>query len=329
LFEQSFDGMIAERIYDILERKADKTESQDKITGGDASGDSDATSDDLTNDDNESNENANDDTSCEESNESDESDEDTRDDDTSSGQGDENEVEVPERFDPEQIGEILPAGKDDAERVEISNDVDVKVMQAAAIAKSAGKLPASIAAEIEAKKVGQRSWRERLWDFADRNYPVETTWVPPNHRFVHEGVYLPSAVKRDFESFVEIIDVSGSIHMDELQEYLGESNAVRRTLEPERSAIVTHNAAVVEEHELGPFDDAPTNIKIGGGTCFAPVLTHVLEKYQPKVIVWYTDLCAWDWDKCPTPTCPVLFVQRAVNGHYEDFEPPFGEVVRI
>lgn len=163
--------------------------------------------------------------------------------------------------------------------------------QAAHVAKQQGKLPAGIDRMMEDLFEPQIPWRAVLQRFATEKAPDEITWSRCNRRFIGAGIYLPTRSNPNImDSFVGVIDTSGSIGDKELREFMSEFEGIRNQMRPTTTYLMYCDAAVAAVDEFGPDDPLTVNPKGGGGTDFRPPFEWLAERgITPSVLVYLTD----------------------------------------
>lgn len=162
---------------------------------------------------------------------------------------------------------------------------------AAQVAKARGQLPASLASLIEAELQPKADWRALLRAFFARNLPSDFAMIPPNRRFVHMGLYLPSIRRESMGPVVVAIDTSGSIGDAELAQFGGEMGSILEDCQPERVHAVYCDARVNHVDEMEPGQPFQMRRVGGGGTDFRPVFDWVeAEGITPAALVYLTDL---------------------------------------
>lgn len=198
-----------------------------------------------------------------------------------------------------------------------------RVAAAAQAARMQGKLPAGLEAVLEEALKPKVSWRDILAEFLQRAR-FEYTWLPPDRRLVHAGLYVPDFGGRAVEEIVIAVDTSGSISDKELSQFLAEVRAVW-----ECGTFVLHivdcDAQVYHWHTVERGDAFP-RLKVSGrgGTDFRPVFKEVDRRgIVPTALVYLTDGCGTYPDR--PPPYPVLWV-LCVEG---PGKPPWGRVVRM
>ncbi len=200
----------------------------------------------------------------------------------------------------------------------------ISLARAASAARSMGDLPGELARMIQEILSPVLDWREILSRFILDSVRQDYSWTPPNRRFVHQGIYLPSMRSHDPREMVVAVDTSGSISGPELDRFSAELSAILDVCT--MGAHLIYCDARVNGSSFVRREDFPLKIAFtgGGGTDFRPVFDWV-EKHvpQPMCLVYLTDLAC---SRFPVqPAYPVLW---ACTGRL-DSRPPFGRVLSI
>ena len=233
--------------------------------------------------------------------------------------------------DPGKCGEIRDApGKDgqkatQAELAKAEAEAKVAVAQAAQQAKVCGKLPAAIARLVEEMLEPILDWKELLRRFVDQNAKNDYAWMPPNKRYIHMGLFMPSLRSQELKNIAVAIDTSGSINQEVLKEFASELGSIIEAYDS--NAYVMYVDSRLQNVEEFSAYDVPLklNAQGGGGTNFRPPFNHLEEKGMfPSCFIYLTD------GQCSSfsndPNYPVLW---CIIGSAERFHPPFGEVIQI
>ena len=194
--------------------------------------------------------------------------------------------------------------------------------QAATIAKGCGNVPACLERLIDQNKQPSVDWRAVLRKFMDEVQKSDYAWLPPNKRYVSQGVFLPSVVKKEgIGKIVVGIDTSGSISPEMLAQFCSEVNDIASEMKPEKVIVVYCDAAVNKVEEFGEDEEIVMRPTGGGGTRFSPVFSYVSkEQIDPKCLIFFTDLCCDDFGK--EPHYPVMWVVDSKTAI-----PPWGQTV--
>ena len=210
-----------------------------------------------------------------------------------------------------------------AQVLQAEADLDVRLHQAAAMARRAGAYPAAVREMVEAA-ADREDWRDRLRTVFDGTLRGEPSWSRPNRRFVVHGLYLPGWARSGAGIVVFAVDTSGSISGRELAAYIGNAAAVLEETGPEEMILVQCDAAVQRVDRFRPGETIERIEVAGrGGTRFQPVFDWVAENApSARAIIYATDLECCD---APTdPGIPVIWLTPTRGGTM-----PFGEVVHV
>lgn len=208
-----------------------------------------------------------------------------------------------------------------AQVAQASADWEIATTQAAQQAKSQGSLPGSLKTLIDKLLKPKVDWKELLRRFISRIAKNDYTWSPPNTRFIHRGLYLPSLKSEEIGDVVIAIDSSGSVSEKELQQFASEVNSILEEYDTMTTVIYCDSRiGKVEEFKQ---DDLPIVFDIPGrgGTAFKPPFAYTEEHdLDPACFIYLTDMECHSFPE--EPDFPVLWISTQ---EYE--EPPFGEMV--
>lgn len=231
--------------------------------------------------------------------------------------------------DPGEMGSVAdPQSKDgegkasEGEMAVIEASIDGKIAAAAQAAKAQGALPAGFERMLVEALKPKIDWRDRLKKFVAKTIQTDFTWMRPSRRALANGVYMPSAVKSGCGKILVIVDTSGSIGNEELQQYFGEIKAIFEDCNPEEMHIMYCDAAVAG-HDVFRFGDTPKlNPRGGGGTDFRPPFKKAdRDNINPQCAIYLTDMYG-PFPENPPPY-PVLWVATS------DVVAPHGETVPL
>lgn len=214
------------------------------------------------------------------------------------------------------------ADGDPAEKAEGEAKIKVMIAQAAQVAKMQGGLSAGLARLVDGALKPIVSWKDVLRRFVTAPAKVEYTYARPKRRFVSQDLYLPSLGGSSMGEILWMVDCSGSITQDQLDQYAAEGRAIKQDVRPSKIHVIYFDHAVCGYDVFGPDDELELKMKGGGGTRFSPAFAYALEQdIQPECCVVLTDLYCNDFG--PAPDYPVLWVTTGAE------EAPWGEIVKM
>mgnify|MGYP000851105342 CR=1 FL=1 len=200
----------------------------------------------------------------------------------------------------------------EAEKLELEQEMKIKIQQAAAAAKSIGKLPAGMEGLIEAAGKPKINWKDYIQNWVSGHTPDDYTWQRPNRKIMaNYGIYMPSIKLNGAGVGVLSIDTSGSVSDDELREYVREIAGMIEMCNPERVVIIQHDAIIqkVEDWEAGE-DFSSLKVKGRGGTNITPTFQKLRDlDVEPDWMIIFSDMEIGDWPKKELwPACPILLL---------------------
>lgn len=170
------------------------------------------------------------------------------------------------------------------------------------------------------------NWRDELKSALERFCKDDYTLLPPNKKFLHSGIYLPSSMSQKLK-FALAIDSSGSIDEEMLGLFLSELNSIMLTIQNYEIEffICDDKIRFHETFHSGDMLDISlfyNELKSGGFTDFRAVfefLEH--EREAVKLLLYFSDLDGIFPNQASNfPTKWVTLKEREV---------PFGEVIVI
>lgn len=246
----------------------------------------------------------------------------------------------------EEIYDLLPPGKrmDDVIHVVLSEDrisstsaeggigngFDEKklkeiVSEAAAYARSHGKLPAGMERWIDDYLTPKMNWLQILNHYIYNSMRTMTySWDRPNRRLSQSRVYFPATVRHGFE-LVICVDTSGSISKEGLSLFASEIRSIVNSIQGCRAHVIVCDADLYSVYD----DIDSSNLENltfggGGGTSFIPALEKSAE-LSPRVCVYLTDGDGEYPEE--EPSFPVVWLITS-DGVNED-RVPFGSYVKM
>ena len=188
------------------------------------------------------------------------------------------------------------------EKQTLAREVDQALRQGALLA---GKLNGNVPREITEAMEAIVNWKEVLRDFvnsicADKD---NSTWRRPSRRWVDQDVYMPSAIGEAVGRIVIAIDMSGSIGIAEIGQFLGELLSICNHVQPEGIDLMYWDTEVCahEKYDRGDYEAIMTSTKPagGGGTSADCIPKYIAQhKLNPECVIVLTDgyIGGWgDW----------------------------------
>jgi len=198
-----------------------------------------------------------------------------------------------------------------------------RIAQAVVTAKRCGKGSMGMVLEMEDRLTPKLPWNVILASFLTEKCKDDFTWSAPNRRYLHMGIYLPSLQIPTLGKIMVMVDTSGSINRDELNQFASELGAILFSYPGTKLSVmyIDYNLTNVEEVDINDIKFHP---KGGGGTDFRPGFKYIeKEGIVPSCILYFTDgECSSFSDD---PGIPTIWI---VSGK-SNFKPPFGMVVTI
>jgi predicted metal-dependent peptidase len=205
------------------------------------------------------------------------------------------------------------------------DEVKEILQKAAAIARSQGKLPASLEALIKEATEPQYPVYTLLERFIDCNIRDEdATFAIPNRRYLPYGIVMPSPFSDKISDVTVVYDTSGSVPDEDLQRFHRITGEILRKLSPRMVRLIQCDAAVHKVDEFTNPSQWAQGVKLTGrgGTSFIPPFEWLREKQiTPSCLVYLTDLEG----AFPSfaPNYPVMWVSTTHG------QAPFGMTVHL
>ena len=209
-----------------------------------------------------------------------------------------------------------------AEKEQQAAEWKVKVAQAGQAAKMMGKLSAGMERLVDEVLNPKVDWREVLQRFVTKCKDDTRTWARPNRRLISQGIYAPSVTGEAIGELVVAIDCSGSIGVEELNQFASEVVTIHEDHKPTKIHVVYFDSEVSHHDEYTKDDTVEITGHGGGGTAFSPIFRFIEKKdIEPVACVVLTDLHCSDFGN--EPAYPTLWVTNSAT------EAQWGEVVEM
>ena len=228
---------------------------------------------------------------------------DESDEDNSAGKAHDNNGGSPQKTDEAQ-SEFLPPqlkdtdGETDADYSPQFNDGieetwDEAVDEEVKRHRQRGTLPGFMEEALTPAGKSKVDWRKQLKDYVTMVFGGERQWIPPNRRFVHKKLYLPSRERRKAIDIVLAIDTSGSV-LEFLPDFLTELMALTESFGDYKITVIQCDMRITDVQVFDndtPLTNAEFTFSGGGGTSFIPPFNYVANQMteQPNALIYLTD----------------------------------------
>ncbi len=202
---------------------------------------------------------------------------------------------------------------------------ELALAQAAQQAREMGDLPGELERLIGEVLYPKLDWQEILERFISDRARDDYSWTPPNKRFLHLNVILPSLSHQKLPEVVLALDTSGSVSEREMCQFAAEISGLLESYDT--TVHVVYCDSQVAGSDSFSRNDLPLEISPqgGGGTDYRPVFTWIDEEgVDPACLVYLTDMECIHFPE-QEPGYPVLWARIGGEGK----TPPFGEVLEI
>jgi predicted metal-dependent peptidase len=164
-------------------------------------------------------------------------------------------------------------------------------------------------------------WRELLYGYIASYAKSTYSFVPPNMKYLYRGIYLPS-LSSDLLRIVIAVDTSGSVDETLLSTFLGEVGSIIQSYPNYEIDLITADAKIQSHKVFLPGEALEYEVSGGGGTDFRPVFEYIDQQINyPTLLLYFTD----GMGTFPE-TAPGYDVMSSMP---ESKEVPFGEVMML
>ena len=196
-----------------------------------------------------------------------------------------------------------------AEEASLSAQWQQRLAGAAQQAQQAGKLGGLLGRMIGELMQPKLPWRLLLARYMTQYARDDYSYMRPSRR---EGEMIFPSLRSAQADIMVVLDTSGSISEQEIDEFMSEINAIKGQL---RARIVLHacDAALAKDGPwvFEPWDEfrLPKAMGGGGGTNFRPLFEWVAHQHrEPDLLLYFTDAIG-TFPECE-PSFPVLWLVK-------------------
>lgn len=213
-----------------------------------------------------------------------------------------------------------------ADRSQQEAEVNIMLSKAERIAKQAGAFPLGLEQLFSSLKKTETDWVAELRNFVQKYAKNDYTWMYPNRRYIHKGLYLPSLRSMEIGTIGIIIDVSGSItsYQDTLSNFLSQLQTLLEELQTTATVLFVDTKIQKIYEDLSSEEITQLTVLGGGGTDFKPGIEWFNQNNVPDVLIYFTDLQCNSFPNAPD--YPVLW---ATYGRPSHISVPFGTILHI
>jgi predicted metal-dependent peptidase len=181
----------------------------------------------------------------------------------------------------------------DAEKAAIRDEIKEAMLSAAAQCSDAGNIPAGVRRMIQELTEPKMNWRELIRQQIESTVKSDFTWMKASRRSWHMDAVMPGMKTQEAIDICVMIDMSGSISMEQGRDFLSEVKGIMETFEDYRIHVACFDTRV---YNLQLFtsdnleDISEYAIDGGGGTDFDCIFDHLKDvELEPKKLVVFTD----------------------------------------
>ncbi len=187
--------------------------------------------------------------------------------------------------------------------------------------KRAGELPKGLERLVPAYFKHKIGWQEQLYRYIATYAKSTYSFMPPNKRYLYQGVSLPS-LSSDLMRIVVAIDTSGSVDEALLGRFLAEVEGIMQQYHNYEIDLIAVDAKVHSHKTYYPGERLSYRLKGGGGTDFRALFSYVAQHIDyPTLLLYFTDGLGIFPQEAP------LYDLLWVMPHAHDV--PFGEVLLL
>ena len=232
---------------------------------------------------------------------------------------DEERQQNPDR-DNDGASEPDPLTPDEAETLNIQ--WQQRLAGAAQQAMQAGKLGGEMARMVDHLLQPQLPWRLLLARYMTAMARDDFSYMRPSRR---EGDFILPSLRSNQVELVVALDTSGSIHDQEMGEFLAEVNALKGQMRARVTLLACDSQLAPEApwiFESWDEFNLPEKITSGGGTNFKPVFEWVEKQQQrPDLLVFFTDAQGAFPER--EPAYPVIWLVKGKS------KTPWGQRIQL
>ncbi|HFQ62340.1 MAG TPA: hypothetical protein ENK39_08625 [Epsilonproteobacteria bacterium] len=155
--------------------------------------------------------------------------------------------------------------------------------------KRQGNLPKDMHLVVPEYFSHKVDWREFLYGYIASHAKTTYRFTPPNMKYLYRGIYLPS-LSSDLLRVIVAVDTSGSVDEALLGTFLGEVSSMMQQYPNYEIDLITADAKIQSHKTFLPGEMLDYDVSGGGGTDFRPVFEYI-DQYidYPTLLLYFTD----------------------------------------
>jgi predicted metal-dependent peptidase len=235
-------------------------------------------------------------------------------------------------YEADDTGDVQNNDKQDTkkEKNQTQEELQQEILQEQLLAEEAisllesefkrGEAPSHIDRFFKLDFFSKIDWRDELKAALDSYFRDDYLLIPPNKKFLSQGIYLPSTTSQTFR-LVIAVDSSGSVDEELLSQFLSEVNFLMSLVSHYQIELLVCDEKI-QSHKTFYSGETLADIKGGSGTNFRPVFEFVESAFDDvKLLLYFTDL------EGKFPQVEPNYSVKWVSPKEKDI--PFGEIIVI
>ena len=203
-------------------------------------------------------------------------------------------------YEADDAADIEPNEKEEQNKPQTQEELQEEILQEQLAAEEAisllesefkkGEAPAFIDRFFKLDFLGKIDWRDELKSALDRYFKDDYLLIPPNKKFLSQGIYLPSTTSQTFR-LVIAIDSSASVDENLLSEFLSEVNFLMSLVSHYQIEFLVCDEKIHLHKTFYSGETLEFELKGGSGTNFRPVFEFINREFDDvKLLLYFTDL---------------------------------------
>ncbi len=222
--------------------------------------------------------------------------------------------------------EHVPPPSAEQLRQEQERDWDEAMHQAMAMSKREGKEPGALKRVLESTHDSKEDYQTLLRRYMLAVRKTDYTWARPSYRHLDAGLYMPSISGEAMGELVIVLDVSGSVDEEMVDQFWTETRELCKEVKPSKVSILFVDTEIQKVKEYEGYSELPSKLKLvgGGGTDFRPAFKWLDERGEmPDLLIYFTDLMCTRWPETQPPF-PVLWLNWGDTETPDDIAESYG-----